>query len=53
MRVMNNTNSWDFRDSQELAAGQEYNKEGYIIEKANPEHLEIIKNDIERAYLGI
>ena len=51
MRVMNNTSSWDFRDSQELAAGQEYNKKGYIIEKANLEHLELIKNDIERAYL--
>ena len=44
-------NSWDFRDSQELFASCEYNKEGYIIDKAKLEYLELIKNDIESAFV--
>lgn len=47
---MNSKSSWDFRDSQELVVNHEYNKEGYIIEKADFQYLESIKNDIERAY---
>ena len=50
MSEMNEKSSWDFRDSQELAASYEYSKEGYIIEKAELRHLELIKNDIENAY---
>lgn len=47
---MNSESSWDFRESQELVASHEYNKEGYIIEKADFQYLELIRNDIERAY---
>ena len=47
---MNNNSSWDFRNSQEIVKSCEYNKEGYIIEKANFQHLKLIKNDIERAF---
>ena len=42
--------SWDFRDSQELIASSEYNKEGYIIQKADLHYLNFIKNDVEEAY---
>ncbi len=52
MQVMKSESSWDFRDSQELIASHEYNKEGYIIEKADFQYLELMRNDIERAYLG-
>lgn len=48
---MNEESSWDFRDKQELVVSCEYNKEGYIIRKADFEYLELIKNDIESAYL--
>ena len=47
---MNSKNSWDFRDNQELAASHAYNKEGYLIEKADFQYLELIKNDIESAF---
>ena len=47
---MNAASSWDFRDDQELAMSQEYNKEGYIIDKGNPVYLELIKADIEKAF---
>ena len=47
---MNSRSSWDFRDNQELVASHEYNKEGYIIEKADSHYLELIKNDIQNAY---
>ena len=47
---MNRESSWDFRDSQELLAGHEYNEEGFIIEKADCKYLELIKKDIEQAY---
>ncbi|QNI95443.1 hypothetical protein SynA15127_02379 [Synechococcus sp. A15-127] len=47
---MNSGSSWDFRDKQELIASQEYNKEGYIIEKADFQHLELIKNAVQKAY---
>ena len=47
---MNSKSSWDFRDNEELVASQEYNEEGYIIEKADFEYLQLIKEDIERAY---
>ena len=47
---MHEDSSWDFRESQELAASREYNKEGFIIRKADLKYLELIKNDIERIY---
>ena len=47
---MNNKSSWDFRDSQEKVTSHEYNKEGYIIQKADYQYLELIKKDIEKAY---
>ena len=47
---MNSKSSWDFRDNNELAASKTYNEEGYIIKKANYHFLELIKNDIEKAY---
>ena len=50
MPAMNSKSSWDFRDSQELVVSHEYNNEGYIIEKADFQHLGLIKNDIEKAY---
>ena len=50
MPAMNSESSWDFRDDQELAASDEYNKEGYIIEKADFQYLELIKHDIERVF---
>lgn len=50
MPAMNDKNSWDFRDSQELVASSKYSKEGFIIEKADFHYLELIKSDIEKAY---
>ena len=50
MPGMNSESSWDFRDSQELVASHAYNKEGFIIEKADFQYLELIKNDIEKAF---
>ena len=50
MTGMNNESSWDFRDNQELASSHTYNKEGYIIEKADLQYLELIKHDIERSF---
>ncbi|WP_186498502.1 sporadic carbohydrate cluster 2OG-Fe(II) oxygenase [Synechococcus sp. A15-24] len=50
MPAMNAESSWDFRDNQELTASHAYNKEGYIIEKADFQYLELIKHDIERAF---
>ena len=50
MPAMNSESSWDFRDNQELAESHAYNKEGYIIEKANIQYLKLIKNDVERAF---
>ena len=47
---MNSESSWDFRGNQELAASHSYNKEGYIIEKADFQYLELIKYDIEQAF---
>ena len=47
MTAMNRESSWDFRDNQELAASHSYNKEGYIIEKADFRYLELIKYDIK------
>ena len=48
---MNSKSSWDFRDSQELVVNHEYNKEGFIIEKVGFQYLELIEQDIEKAYL--
>ena len=50
MQAMKSGISWDFRDSQELIASSEYNKEGYIIQKADLHYLKFIKNDVEKAY---
>ena len=50
MPAMQKSSSWDFRDTQELSASHEYNKEGYIIRAADLQHLELLKNDIEQAY---
>ena len=50
MTAMNSESSWDFRGNQELAASHSYNKEGYIIEKADFQYLELIKYDIEQAF---
>ena len=47
---MNSESSWDFRENKELAASHAYNKEGYIIEKADYRYLELIKQDIERVF---
>ena len=47
---MTDESSWDFRDSREKIASDEYNKVGYIIEDADSQYLELIKNDIESAY---
>ena len=38
--------SWDFRSSQELLLSDTYAKEGYVIEDADFEHLEYMKNAI-------
>ena len=50
MPAMNRESSWDFRDSQELVLGHEYNEEGFIITKADHRYLELIKHDIQQAY---
>ena len=42
--------SWDFRSSQELLLSETYAKEGYVIENADFEHLEYMKNAIETAF---
>ena len=48
---MSSENSWDFRENQELAVSDVYNKIVYVVEKADFKYLELIKNDIERAYI--
>ena len=50
---MKNKESWDFRDRKELDASHEYNKVGYIIEKADTQYLKLIKDDIEKAYVSL
>ena len=50
MTAMNSESSWDFRDNQELAASNAFNKEGYIIEIADLQYLELIKYDVESAF---
>lgn len=42
---------WDFRDSQELQMSSDYEEKGYIIENADYEHLELLKEGIENAFL--
>ena len=42
--------SWDFRSGQELLLSDTYAKEGYVIEDADFEHLEYMKNAIETAF---
>ena len=50
MGMMGNKDSWDFRDEKELAANLEFNKEGYIVEKADLRYLNLLKKQIETAY---
>ena len=47
---MDSEDSWDFREGQELIVSNEYNNEGYVIEKADFRYLELIKKDIEKEY---
>ena len=47
---MRGETSWDFRGSQELLLSDTYAKEGYVIEDADFEHLEYMKNAIETAF---
>ena len=42
--------SWDFRSSKELLLSGTYDKEGYVIEDADFECLEYMKNAIEAAF---
>ena len=47
---MDTNDSWDFRDKQELIISEKYNKEGFIVDAANFEYLELIKGDIQKEY---
>tara|TARA_B100000674_G_C37959874_1_gene971447 strand:+ start:1124 stop:1936 length:813 start_codon:yes stop_codon:yes gene_type:complete len=49
---MQTESSWDFRSSKELLLSDAYAKEGYVIEDADIEHLEYMKNAIEIAFKG-
>ena len=42
--------SWDFRSSHELLLSDTYAKEGYVIEDADFQYLECMKNAIETAF---
>ena len=42
--------TWDFRDSQELLISDAYAKEGYVIEDADFQYLEHMKNILETAF---
>ena len=48
--LMNFERSWDFRSKHEMTTSSEYNRKGYIIDKANIEYLQLVKNDIECSY---
>ena len=42
---------WDFRSSQELSMGKVYEEKGYIIERGEIKYLNLLKKQIEAAFL--
>ena len=46
----NKKNSWDFRESQELLMSSSYETDGFIVENANQQYLDLLKGDLENAY---
>lgn len=44
--------TWDFRDKQELILCDAYQRDGYVIERADYKYLELLKKDIEEGFLG-
>ena len=48
---MNKRTSWDFRESQEISMSNFYENDGFIVENADKHYLDLLKFDLERAYL--
>lgn len=49
--MTSNETGWDFRGKQELFASNIYKTDGYLIDQANLEFLDLLKSDIEHAFL--
>ena len=43
--------SWDFRESQEISMSNSYESDGFIVENADQKYLNLLKSDLEKAYL--
>ena len=47
---MSNSTPWDFRSEEDLKVSLQYEKDGYVIENANYQHLESMKGKIEESF---
>ena len=47
LNAMNNRASWDFRESQEISMSNFYEADGFIVESADQQYLDILKSDLE------
>ena len=50
-KEINKKISWDFRGSQELLMSNSYETNGFVVENANEQYLNLLKSDLEDAYL--
>ena len=48
---MSNGTSWDFRESQEILMSNFYENDGFIVESEDQKYLDLLKRDLEKAYL--
>jgi len=48
---MNQTAQWDFRESKEILMSNFYEKDGFIVESADQQYLDLLKSELETAYL--
>ena len=51
MKRQNLTNSWDFRDKNEILMSDKYEENGYLITEGKSKHLELLKHKVETAFL--
>ena len=50
-QAMNKRTSWDFRESQEISMSNSYETDGFIVERADQQYLDLLKSDLKTAYL--
>ena len=44
--------SWDFREIEEISTGTTYEEDGYVIVEGNLKYLQLLKEEIEAAFLN-